>query len=406
MSFINKIAKIFGEQEKQKRISIDDAIKIIENKRNEKLILIVGESYKDALQIYSEIQVLRSIISEFKKIRIEEKRARASTDVKDRFCASSERQLSSIEKPEKELESIKDFLNKTERTFASLGGLTPKQMMHIGFFFKGDISAISRKTVFISNSIQNTRKDMDSINEYYRFSEIREKIKLLEEEVSDKEKEKKLVENDLERFKSDLKSAENNISNISANEISDAEREFSEAQSRKGMIEQELVSLLAIEKMLKKLRHSKNLQDEILDAYIRSPEKAIVQDERMKVFDFIEQIIKISDDSSIDVDTKSMQKLRRILENRDYIKQRRKELIESLKNAEEKKIIMDSARNSIEERKKLFEMTKKSIENHINNDNREIEKTDSGITDIRKKIEDHRNELKSMAQRLTGSEIE
>ncbi len=406
MSFINKIAKIFGEQEKQKRISIDDAIKIIENKRNEKLILIVGESYKDALQIYSEIQNLRIIISDFKKVRVEEKRAKASNDVKDRFCASSERQLSSIEKPEKELESIKDFLNKTERTFASLGGLTPKQMMHIGFFFKGDISAISRKTVFISNSIQNTRKDMDSINEYYRFSEIREKIKLLEEEVSDKEKEKKLVENDLERFKSDLKSAENNISNISANEISDAEREFSEAQSRKGMIEQELVSLLAIEKMLKKLRHSKNLQDEILDAYIRSPEKAIVQDERMKVFDFIEQIIKISDDSSIDVDTKSMQKLRRILENRDYIKQRRKELIESLKNAEEKKIIMDSARNSIEERKKLLEMTKKSIENHINNDNREIEKTDSGITDIRKKIEDHRNELKSMAQRLTGSEIE
>ena len=52
MSFFNRIGKIFSQQEKE--IGIEDAIKIIEEQRNEKSDLITEESYNNANKIYSE----------------------------------------------------------------------------------------------------------------------------------------------------------------------------------------------------------------------------------------------------------------------------------------------------------------------------------------------------------------
>ena len=404
MSLFSRIGRIFSEQEKQKqKLDISDAIKIIEDQKNEKANTIIEDSYKDALQIYSEIQALRGLISAFKNIKIEEKKAKASNDVKDRFCAASEKQLSAIVKPQKELEDIKEFLNQVERTFASLGGLTPKQVMHIGFFFKRDVSEISRKTVIIGDLVLKAKKSMHMLDEYENFYRVRKEIESLEQKASLMEKETKSIENTSEMLEADMEKIKNEIESIDTTELNNVEKEFAESESTKSLIEQELLSYLSVEKILRKLRHQENIADGVLDAYIRSPSAALIEDNELRIFQFIEQAISLA--SKLELDAKNILKLKRILERKDYIKEKRKELIESLKNAEEKKRIMDTVRNSIEERKKLLEMTKKSIENHINNDNRDIEKIDSDITDIRKKIEDSKNELKMMAQRLTGSEI-
>ncbi len=407
MSLINKIVKIFSEQEKQKqKLDISDAIKIIEDQKNEKANIIIEDSYKNALQIYSEIHGLRSIISDFKKVRVEEKRAKASNDVKDRFCTSSENQLSSIEKPEKDLGNIKDFLSRTERTFASLGGLTHKQMMHIGFFFKGEVSAISKKTALIDDLVRKAKKNMSGPEDYEKFFMINGKIRPLENKISDKSQKRKLVENESEKIGLSLKDIENDINNINISQLNEAEREFAESEYRKGFMEQELISLLAVERMFKKLRHQKNLRDEILDNYIKYPSKAVINDEEMKIFQFVEQTLELDRKNLIEMDAKSRQKLARILENKDHIKQKRKELLESLERMEARKRKLENVRNIIEEKKKSLQMAKSSLEMQLNNNRRELEKIDADLADAKKKIEDHRNELKTMAQRLTGSEIE
>ncbi len=403
MSLITRIGRIFGEQER-KKVSIDDAIKIIEGQRSEKTRHTIDESYSYALQIYSEIQALRGMISAFKNAKIEEKKAKASNDVKDRFCLYSEKQLSATEKPEKDLDKINEFLYRTERTFTSLGGLTQKQMMHIGFFFKGEISAISRKAVLINDLVLRAKKCIDSLGEYESFYRVREEITFLKQKASLMENEKSSAGNVSERMKADIKNIENDIDRIDIKQLNEAEKESAEAESQKGAIEQELISLLAIEKTLKKLRHHKNLSDNLLDAYISSPIAALIVDNEMKIFQFIEQAISLA--SRLEAGAKSMLKLKRIVEKKDYINKKRKELIESAENVQSKKKKLNDIKASIGENRKRLDVSKASIEAQLNDNLRMFERICRDIDDTRKKTEDRRNALKMMAERLTGAELE
>jgi hypothetical protein len=199
MSLFSRIGRIFREEE-PKSATLEEALDIIKNRKKEKEVSVLDESYNNSMRIYSEIQDLRSKLSDFNKIKLGEERAKASNDVKDKFCAASERQLSAIEKPEKDLEKIKMFIDGTEKTIASLGGLTPKQMMHVGFFFKGEISAISRKTVVISDLVQSVKNGIKDLDEYEEFFRILDKIKSSEEEIVNRENESRSIKNTIEKL--------------------------------------------------------------------------------------------------------------------------------------------------------------------------------------------------------------
>lgn len=414
MSLFSRIGKLFDKRQEatksgllhreKTRLSIGDAIKLIEDQRSEKTRYAIEESYGRVLQIYSEIQALRGLISAFKNIKIEEKKAKASNDVKDRFCAYSEKQLSAIGKPEKDLAGILEFLDKTERTFASLGGLTPKQVMHIGFFFKRDVSEISRKTVIIGDLVLKAKKSMHMLDEYENFYRVRKEIESLEQKASTMESEKRSTHNSLELLGADARKIENDIDGIDMTELSKVEREHAELESTKSMIEQELLSYLSVEKILRKLKHHKNLTDSMLDAYIRSPSAALIEDNGLRIFHFIEQAISLA--SRLEFDEKSMLKLNRILERKDYIKEKRKELVKLAQDSHLKKKKLNDTKRIIDERRKNLEMSKDSIEARLSNNRKTLERINRELGDIRKNTEVSKNELKAIAGRLTSSELE
>jgi len=395
MSFLDRIAKLFGEQEKQE-LTIDDAIKIISDQRNAKTSSVMDESYNNTLKIYSEIQSLQSLISNFQKAQVYDEKAKASNAVKDRFCQSSEKQLSAIEKPEKDLENIRRFLDEVTK-IEKLGGMTPRQMMHVGFFFKEELSRISRKTIVIGDLVKNVKKDLDSLDEYEKFFSTIEKIKSLEEELPEKDKEKKSMENAIENLKSELMDIEKKLNEVDVIQLNEAEKVLMAAEADKGQVEQDLISYLSLDKMLKKLRHDKKIKDSILDAYINSAIAALIDDHQMKIFRFIEQVKPVDD--------KGRQKLERILENQDYIKEKRKELIELSESVQLKKRKLKDVKDAIEEKKTILTQQNNRIDIQLNDYRRELEKVIANIQDINQEIDNGKIELKIMAEHLTNSEI-
>ncbi len=405
MSLFSRIGKIFGEKEREK-IPVQEALRMIEIQRSEKMAAITDESYKNSVQIYSEIQGLRSAIADLKKVRVEEKRASASTDVKDKFCAAAEKQLSAIEKPEKDMEKILAFAAGTEKTFSSLGGLTPKQMMHIGFFFKGDVAAIARKITGINDLLQKIKTDAESLRKYDKVLKMNNELISLEKDGAEMEKKMESLKNELSKLRSDVHEIDSEIGNIDLTKLQETEKAVADTESKKSLAEQDMFFYISIDKMLKKLRHGEKIRDEMLEAYIRAPAEAIISDNEGKIFSFAEQILKLNDSNSIDLDEKSILKLKQIIENRRHVEQKRSDLVNLIAAMKAKKNDLRLARDAVEEKRKKLELSKISAERQINEGSRELERLSSELNAARNKAESRRIEMKMMAEHLTSSEIE
>src|SRR3989338_8037756 len=174
MNLIEKLKDIFHEKE----LTLEHALKRIEND--------AGKHEKETLDIacrlsgkaHSEFHALCALLENFEKADVQEKRARASKSVKDRFCAYAKSQIRSLGKPEKNMEDIRDFVNEASGIINSLGGLTPKQMMHIKFFFAEDMRPVSAKIVEI-NALLDEAKKLASGKKSY--SEIKKMLERTEE---------------------------------------------------------------------------------------------------------------------------------------------------------------------------------------------------------------------------------
>src|SRR3989344_9225620 len=132
MSLLGKIRNIFEkEPELQEELLLDDALKQLNTKIENSKDQILENTYKISTEISSKLKELHLLLSSLEKEDIEDKRGMASKDIKDRFCSVAKQQIKSIEKPEKDFDDVNKFLNDVSHTLNTLGGLTPKQMIHI-----------------------------------------------------------------------------------------------------------------------------------------------------------------------------------------------------------------------------------------------------------------------------------
>jgi len=168
MSLLSKIRNIFNEKDEElQELSLDEALKQINAKMENSKGEILGNTHKISTEIYSRLKELHTFLSTLEKEDVEDKRGMASKDIKDRFCSVAKQQINSIEKPERDFDDVNKFLNDVSHTMNTLGGLTPKQMIHIKFFFAEQSRNIPKKTEEIRNLVNEARKEIENHNSEY-----------------------------------------------------------------------------------------------------------------------------------------------------------------------------------------------------------------------------------------------
>jgi len=381
MSLLSKIRNIFNEkdEELQEELLLDNALKQlntkIENSKNE----VLENTHRISTEIYSKLKDLHVLLSTLEKEDLEDKRGKASKDIKDRFCSVAKQQISSIENPEKDFDDVNKFLNDVSNTLNNLGGLTPKQMLHIKFFFAEQSRNIPKRTDEIRNLVNEARKEIEIHDaEYIKIKTLRYEIEEINTDIKEKSGAINDSENYLDNLRNRVEILSEELKKINTDSIETARKGLEEIEKRKRQSQQEADSYLDIERLIKKLKYEKKINDYILDAYVESPSKALIMDAELKIIDSIKEGLKLYNEDKIDIDKKKAEKAEEILNNPQKLKELRKNILDSEKELAEKEkeleklLPLANKRKNIEKEKVFSEEALKKAENTIKSLKNEI----------------------------------
>jgi len=409
MGFFDRIRNAFKKEETKEEVelSLEELISQLDKKIAEQESEIIEKSYGNIETIENELESLSQLIGSLEKLQPEGIMPGPKA-VKERFCSYSKNQVASIKMPSKDLDEIREFLNKTYSIVHNLGGLTQRQIMHIEFFFKEDFRPIIKKSREISDMINETRGIMRSKNSgYEQVKNLHEKIKELDKTRSEKNSKMAVISDGVERLKTENEKLSVDVSKIDIGDFKKYREEINALENEKNLIEQNIASFLSIEKLLKKLIHENETEDELLDMYTESPVKALLRDGEMKIMGFVKAALELHGKGSIDVDEKKIEKANNIINNIDHLKKQKKELLVAIEELEKKKGHMQNViAPKIEEKKKL-EGEKSRTESDMKKLQESLEKIPkelAGIEDqkkaLKKKIADTASEIMGMNVRI------
>lgn len=297
--------KLFAH--KEKRYTLDEAMKIVESELSTRQRQDLDQSYMRATQMHHELQLLSKLIDEFSSKPAPDM-GRSSEGVKERFCTLSKRQISSLGSPDKA--KPQEFLREVGELMNSLGGLTQRQILHINFFFKEDFKSVGRKMKEISLLLSHDSRAPD----HQKAVDMRRKINYLERQKEQAADAIKQLEEKLTQPKPALPEVPRHpdTHNLDAAE--------SKLKSKK----QEIDSFLSIQKVLKKYMYISESKDKILEAYVESPSSALLADENLSIIEHAAKASVMVNEGKIEAD----RKLEIVASSAPYLAKSRSELQE------------------------------------------------------------------------------
>ncbi len=381
--------RIFGKP-KPTNYNLEEAMKLIESELQALQSTNKEEQYRTAMQVHSEVEKLYSLIGDFSRKAVPDM-AKSSANVKERFCSISIKQINSLpepasDEPWKYLQSVQNVLN-------SLGGLTQRQIIHINFFFKADFSQAVHKINEINtllNLKQKGNEHVKSVTMYQKIKGIENRRKEISESFSrNQEKLEKLVEqkSNLPKF----------VERIDTHELEAAEKNLK-------TVRQEIDSFLGIQKLLKKYAYEAELKDNLLEIYIESPNHAILEDENLRILDYVRSAALMAKEGKINEDMPE-KKTDTILASADYLHRKRQELIKAIELVKTEQKALREKRDTFEEQLKEHNNLLAHFEGEIKDIARSIqtEKEEEGA--LSKELAHTYSELCMLASKLLNANV-
>ena len=379
--------KIFG-QPKPKTYSLDEAIKIIENELHSLQSANKEEQYRTAMQVHSEMEKLYSLIGDFSRKDVPAF-AKSSANVKERFCSISIRQINSL--PEPSGDEPWKYLQSTQNVLNSLGGLTQRQIIHINFFFKDDFSLAARKINEINALLslrQKGHEHMKSVEMYKKIKEGEKRKKELSESIlHNQEKFKKLNQqkSNMPKF----------VEHIDTHNLEAAEKDLK-------TVRQDIDSFLGIQKLLKKYAYEAELKDNLLEIYIESPNHAILEDENLRILDYVRSATLLIKEGKIN---EEINKTDTILASADYLRGKREELIKEIQLVKTEEKILREKKNNFEEQLKEHNNLLAHFEGEIRETLKLIETGKEEEDTISKELAHTYSDLCMLASKLLNASV-
>lgn len=379
--------RVFGKP-KTKSYSLDDAIKIIENELHSLQSTNKEEQYRIAMQVHSEVEKLYSLIGDFGRKPVPDM-AKSSANVKERFCSISIKQINSLPEPSsnepwKYLQSAQNILN-------SLGGLTQRQIIHINFFFKDDFSQAGHKINEINtllNIKQKGNEHAKSVSMYQKINSITSRKKELSQSIlqnQEKLEKLELEKNNLPKF----------MEHIDTHDLEEAEKNLK-------TLRQEIDSFLGVQKLLKKYTYEAELKDNLLELYIESPNRAILEDENLRILDFVKSAALLVKEGKIN---EELNKTDTILASADYLGRVREELTKAIELVKKEQKTIREKRDTFEQQLKEHNNILAHFEGEIKDVTRSIEAEKEEEDAISKEQARTYSELCMLASKLLNASV-
>lgn len=400
MNLIEKLKGIFHEKE----LTLEHALKRLKNDAGKHEKETLDSAYRLSGKAHSEFQALCALLEDFEKTDVQEKRARASKSVKDRFCAYAKNQISALGMPEKDMEDIRKFVSEASGVINSLGGLTPKQMMHIKFFFAEDIRPVSAKIGEISALLDEAKKLATRKKPYSEIKKMLARTEELDNAIKNNTDSIGNSKSRAAKLKTDSGSLSNEIDKIDTKGFAIAEGLLTESESRKSLVQQEIDSYLAFDRALKILKHERNVKNPLLDAYISSPSSALLEDETLRIVNFMKSVIELHEKGLLDLGRKA-EKARHVVASAEYIGKLRWKLIHADKEIRERQGYFEREIKPMMARKESLEKERASAEGEIRKAEELAAAMEKEILEAEEEKERLGKELKALLSAELGAKV-
>jgi len=396
-----------------------------EEKRVEELTLEEAEKFykerlagmeKEALEkcrtaqatITNRFSTLKSLFTALAEANIQEERAASSKVVKDRFAA---RALEIVDTtPGNELNSIADmrkFYYDVTDILSALGNITPKQAIHIQFFFGEQMSKIAAET-------ENICKDARSVNEilepllrkedaldsaFYEIASLQNGIR------SDQERINQVLDDIIE-----LKKRKEGMNIEDLSELESLREKLKDLIKKRREFKHRIeTDFSSVARLLKKYRYHEQYSSKrdvkLLDEYIEQPHEAFLADDDMKIKKFLDEAVLLATSGDIDIDVKTIQRVETIFDNFDDLKKMKEEdaeitqEMEAIQRVIEKEWLPKVNHNDMVERR-IREMDGRIGKNEAEHLNLLKEKTEK-----EQKIADAKLRIAEMLKDFSGVEV-
>ncbi|MCD6092561.1 MAG: hypothetical protein J7J38_00900 [Candidatus Aenigmarchaeota archaeon] len=410
MSFISSLKKLFGgrkEEIKEETVSLDNLINFMKEKNREEIKEIEDESKRFREKIRSGFKELSKMLDDFKKIEARDDLSKASVAAKNNFCDRAINILSKMPPVTSD-----EFVGEAYKIIDEINNTTPRQMMHMDFFFRDNVEKIVSK-------IKEIKQTLDEYQEFLSTNILSDIEKLRHEISSVKKSESKIgyiemniksIENDLNELKEREQKQSENIPYVDREKINELKRELNEITESKKELEQRIeTSFGGIKKLLKKFaydvkdKHRQNL----INSYIASSSNSFfVKDKGLEIKEILKEIKSLIEDKKIEADEKRYERVCLILSDfpffeklkNDYCMTNEKIAAKEREIKKEEKFMervkkskaeLKSIRDKIAELKKMksqLEESKSKVINEIKDKKKEIEFMVSGILDSKIRI--------------------
>ena len=384
MSVLLKIKEFFKKQEKPKEIkeiTLDKIINFVEENKKNEIKEVEKRLKREYNEIISSFSGLEKLINDFKNVKEFDIISKGSVVAKNNFCDRILGILSNLERSD----NYNKFIVSCHKILDELNSISPKQAMHIDFFFRDNMKKITEKIKQIKQSVNDFSEFLDQ-NILMQIEELKTKIeKIKQNQVRINYIEKNV--NDIKNEISELEGEKHNmlkdikiIDNIKLDKINS---ELENLMTTKKEIEQKIETMFGgVKKSLKKFVYLSNnkKQNGLINQYLINASKTfLINDKEGEIKKILDQIK--SENKRFNIDQKRYEKICDLLNNFPELEELRKKYYKINNDIRIKKNIVEKEEEIIKE--------SEAVKNQIN----EIKNKESELKQMEDQLEENKNRL-------------
>jgi len=407
MSILLKIKELLKKQEKPKEIkeiTLDKIINFVEENKKNEIKEVEKRLKKEYNEIISSFSGLEKLINDFKNVKELDIISKGSVVAKNNFCDRILGILSNLERSD----NYNKFIVSCHKILDELNSISPKQAMHIDFFFRDNMKKITEKIKQIKQSVNDFSEFLDQ-NILMQIEELKTKIeKIKQNQVRINYIEKNV--NDIKNEISELEGEKHNmlkdikiIDNIKLDKINS---ELENLMTTKKEIEQKIETMFGgVKKSLKKFVYLSNnkKQNGLINQYLTNASKTfLINDKEGEIKKILDQIK--SENNRFNIDQKRYEKICDLLNNFPELEELRKKYYKLNDDIKIKKNIVEKEEEIIKE----SEAVKNQI-NEIKNKGSELKQMEDQLEENKSKLikenESKINDMESIATYISGIQV-
>ncbi|MFH0837551.1 MAG: hypothetical protein V1870_05455 [Candidatus Aenigmatarchaeota archaeon] len=403
----NGLKKIFAKEKVSETITMDyERLKhyFYENiQSKERADIVEARLARD--DIMTVIKDLIVVMDSLGKKEIPEKRAKSSELVKNKFVEKSISLFNRMQEIEKI--NISGYANieelaETAKKYANKIDLSPKEVMHIKFFFSEEFSEIAKLMSIIYKKIEKLEQIVvgDFAKQKKRIEKCISSIESYENGIREGEGQIKELTNDL----NSLEKKRKDVSFTDLDEYGDVRTNIKNIDTRLSYLRQQISSVFgAVTRILKRAYHNK--EDELISEYINSPYDAYMVDRDNKIRNLLIKTLIMTKDNELDIDKKSLSKIEEVLEKLDELNQYRKE-IDGLNEKMDKLRKNETVLSEKEGINREAEKEMKNVEKRVDQARNDEQNIIKNIENAKLEIIDNKKKKAELVSSMFGKEIE